>query len=462
MAKTPEQFEEDIAASIESEDASIDTRTGPIPQLFIRPFSTVFSDLARQAEDMRLLFTSSFAESITTSEVALSLANFGQQASKGARARHIQYFMSFSKPTDDIVIPVGILVGNSDGSFVYRVTQSGTIPSANPSSFFNSARNAYEIGIPVEAVAVGANYNIAAFRVAQILTPLNSIDSTENRSTSNGGRDPESIEQQTSRLKRAMFGLNLGSSGGITSRILNDVASDVTEVISVEPIDEEFVRLSEGAAIDMYVWGQNSNMFQQTFLASAGQTLFPLEKVPALEISKVTVNGTDILNFKLSRDLNRLTGKSLQSRDFCIIDEVLLAGDQLEISYTYNFLLQEVSDSLDDGNLFNTDVLVREPFEVSPVIVCQVRILPRFQENSIRDQIISYFEELFSPTVFLAQISPETTKIGMKGRIAGLRDLSFSVFRRSTGSNADVEVITFSKAEKPSFDSTLIEIIFAG
>ena len=115
MAQTASQISQELASSINESDPTLDTTQGPIPDIFIRPQSGQLAKASSDSESLRQLFSLDFAQSATPQEIQQALANYGSTPGLGEPSSHIQYFMRFSRPTSDVVIPAGSLVSNQDG-----------------------------------------------------------------------------------------------------------------------------------------------------------------------------------------------------------------------------------------------------------------------------------------------------------------------------------------------------------
>lgn len=460
MARTEQEIVEALESSIEATDNTLDVTQGPIPDIMIRPQAGQLALAEAEAESLRQLFTLQFAESATEDEVRLALANYGSSPGEGSRSRHVQYFMRFTRPVEDVSIPAGTLVSNVDGSLVYRVVNTGTILASASDAYYNPSRNTYELGLLTEATGTGGSYELPKFRINTILTPILGIDSSENRSQSKGGRDKETKEAQAARLTNALQGTNLGAPGGITKKIQDEFSDQVTDVSVVQPFAKEFTRIVEGPALDVYLLGQTSENYIQTTVALAGQTQIVLDKKPVILVNSVTVNGTTV-TFTLVPDLTKESGLSLDAQDVVVFSAPLLPGDIVTIDFEYNKLLEDVNTNV-FGNgedfLFNTDMLVRSPFPINPKIQGEVKSLPSYSTTEVENQITAFLETTFTPTTFVDVIYPEQIRQQILTEVPGIQSLRFTVFRRNTGALSDVEPIVLLNNESLVYDSSLVSI----
>lgn len=462
MAKTESQISAELSQSITSSDATLDVTQGPIPDLFIRPQAGQLAAASAEAESLRQLFSLDFAESATDQEIQQALANFGSTPGGGTPSSHIQHFMRFARPTTDVVIPAGTLVSNKDGTLVYSVVTGGTISASSPSTFYNPTRRTYEIGLLVTATGVGAQYELPPLRVNLILTPVRGIDLTENRVQSTGGLDSESPELQTERLKKALRGRNLGGPGGLKTLIQDALPEVVTDVSIVQPTQTEFNRMVDGPALDIYVLGTSAQEVTETFTATSGQTIFPLANVPVLSLDSVTVNGTSgLVTPSLVQDKSLETGYSLRASDNLVVSPPLTTGDIVVVTYTYNKAPVNANSTVFGGGdsfLFKTDILLRSPFQVPPVISGEVRILPSYSVTEVETALLAYLATVFNFTVFTERVIPLDIIQQVRLNVAGVQSFRLTEFRRSTGSLSDVEVLAYGANEISVFDETLINV----
>ena len=462
MARTPEQIALELADSIESTDGTLDTVQGPIPDIMIRPQAGQLAIASEEAESLRRLFTLEFQDAATDDEVKNALANYGSAPGVGENARHVQYFMRFTKPTTDLEVPAGTLVSNLEGSLLYRVINTGKILASSPASFFNPSRNAYEIGLLVEAVGTGPDFNLPSFRVNTLITPVVGIDSTENRVASTGGVDAETKEEQSARLKNSLKGINLGSTGGIVSRIGNTLPELVSDVAVIQPFEKEFSRILAGPALDVLCIGQVLESFQESFEAIGGETQLVLGKTPAVSIVSLTVNGVSgVVGFTLVNDTTHETGNSLMATDIVVLDTVLTIGDEVIITYLYNSLLETVlSDVFNGGEglLFNTDILLRSPLKANPRIIGTVKALPSFNITEVEQGVASFLSTFFNFTKFASIVYPEVIRQRVITEVSGVHDFKMTTFRRQSGSLADVEPMVFARNEVSVYDTQYVSI----
>lgn len=466
MAKTEAEVHREIELSIAASDNTLDVYQGPIPDIFITPQTGQLVSASNETELLRALFTLNFDTSITDDETKNALANYGSSPGVGTKSKHVQYFLRFTRLTDNVTIPSGTLVGNSDGSLVYRVLTTGTMYASSPASYYNSSRNAYEIGLQVEAVGTGVSYELPPGRVNTMMTSIRGIDSTENRVQSKGGSDAETKDNQVTRLKTALLGINLGAAGGLKKRITDAYPEMVSDVAVIEPYQKEFVRVTAGPSLDVYVIANELSTYNQQVTATAGQTQIVLTKKPVASVSSLTINGiAGAVGYTLITDSSKETGNSMQAYDVVALDMPLIVGDEVVVSYEYNSALELVSTNVfnsGEGNLFNTDILIRYPFIVSPIITGTVKVLPSYSVSEVETNVKNYLENMFNFTTFTEIVYINNVIDSVKSDVSGVQSFKLSEFHRNTDSYSQIESLTFKANEISVYNSSLVNLKIIG
>lgn len=461
MAKTAEDIKLELKDSIQQTDRTLDVEQGPIADIFINPQSGQLANASQDAESLRQLFTLQFDTSATDDEIRKALANYGSAPGGGTKATHIQHFMRYTRPTVDITIPAGTLVSNISGDLVYRVVNSGSIVAASASSYYNATRRTYEIGLLVEAVGIGEKYNLPENRVVLLTTPVLGIDSTENRSKSTGGKEKESKDSQATRLQNSLQGINLGAPGGLQDTIRDKLPELISDVAVIQPFEKEFKRLTTGPALDIYCIGNNTQSYTQTYVALGGETQVVLDRVPVTNILSLTVNNVASIPYSLIQDSSFETGYSLNATDYIIFDTPLALGDTVSIQYEYNATLENIYSVVfaqGDTYLFNTDILIRQPFYVPPVIGGEIQALASYSVTEVEQNVLTYFAKYFTFTTFTEVVYPEVLRQKVITEVSGVQNFKLTEFRRSTGSLATLEPLVFARNEISTFDTDYYKV----
>jgi len=461
MARSAEQIERDYALSIETSDPSWDTVQGPIKDLFTVPLSGITALTEEQAENLRKLFSLNFDETITEDEARRALNNFGSRPGEGSRSSHTQYFMRFTRPRENIVIPQGTLVSNLTGTLLYRTTQTVTMLVTQADSYWNASRKAYEVAVRVEADGIGPEYALPAYRVQRILTGIIGIDATENRTKSSQGLPTETVEQQSRRLKNTMTGLNLNTQGGISKRILDTLPNQVDLVQVVTPADPEFKRTQLKPSIDIYVLGTDEQIVTETIVAVSGQTHIVPKRQPVMAVTSVTINNSVGVDFELVKDTSHETGNSTIAQDTILLEHPLSMNDTVEYTYTYNKVLNDVNNLVFSDaaeSLFQTDYLIKEFNFVEPLITIEMKVLASYSFEevalAVREQIEAYLNQPTSRE----RVSPAEIRDMINEHVSGIQNLRITRFRRNTGSLSNVEALILGLDELTRYVEENVDI----
>lgn len=461
MARSAEQIESDLSNSIEAQDNSYDVSQGPIKDLFTIPLSGIIAEVEQQAEDLRKLFSLQFSEVATEDEIRKALNNFGSYPNEGSKSTHNQHFLRFTRPKEDIVIPIGTLVSNNTGNLVYRTIETVTMLADQADTYYNPTRKAYEIVAKVESDGVGGEYALSARRIQTIMSSLNGIDATENRTKSSQGLPTETLDNQYSRLQTRLTGLNLNTFAGIPEKIKESMSNNVSLVQVITPSQPEFKRIQYKPSIDVYVHGDSSQINTESFNAISGQTEIYLTKQPVLSVESVIINNSASVSFKLIKDSTNESSNSLSSKDYILLDLPLSSGDSIEVNYTYNKLLEDVSNIVLDGNsqsLFMTDTLIRGFIEVSPIISFELKVISSYSFDDVASNIRQYIIDDLSNAISGRKMSPNEYRDVIIDNISGIQSLRVLKFRRDTGSLSNIETVILYKNEITKYVEENIDI----
>lgn len=461
MARSADEIENALAESIRTLDDSYDVVQGPVRDLFTVPISGVISRSEQEAEDLRLLFSLQFPDSATEEEIRNALNNYGSRPSEGTRSSHNQYFLRFTRPKEDIEIPIGTLISNNTGNLVYRTLETVTMLAAQADTYYNPARRAYELIAKVEADGIGSEYALPANRIQTILTPIVGIDATENRTKSSQGLPSETTAQQSDRLKTRLLGLNLNTQGGIPARITEVLAGVVSLVQVITPSMPEFKRVQVKPSIDVYIYGSTPLTVVDTISAVNGQTEIVLTRQPVMSVSKIIVNNTTAVTYELVKDNSNETGASVKSQDYALLTSPLSTGDVVEVTYIYNKVLEDVRDLVFNDSaesLFSTDYLIREFVKVSPIISLELKVLSSYSFDDVANSIREYIQTTLNFPTLIDKLSPNDFRQSIRDNISGIQSLRILKFRRDTGSLSTIETVVLSKSEVTNYKTENVDI----
>lgn len=458
MARSPEQIKQSMGQTVRTSDPSADLAKGPIFDLLLAPAAPEIAAMEQKMEDLTVLTSLQLAKVVTADQINAIGTTFSLPPLTGISARYRQTFFTSTRPTTDLPIERGTLVGTTDASRVYAVIERTVMLAANAQSYYNAQRKRYEITAVVEATAIGTSGNLPAFRIKRFLTKINGFDGTENRETALiEGTDRQSFAAYLTRIQRKLAGLNPEAGGGIASRILEYAPETISDIGLVYPKDRDVFRRDTGRpAIDAYIIGQKLDQTTQRYTAVGGETSVTLSLGPVVDITDVLVDSTSITNFTLSPDTNPSVSGTARAKDALVLGTPLSAGQVVDVSYTYDSLIYGLQTTVFDvrGSEFGTDILIRQPIELPITVQLDVTILSSFDVNrttdSVRTIVFSYVES----NRFITTLLPETLRQTILNNVAGVSAVNIQRFTPTTSGALPVEAVVVRKNEVPIVDQT--------
>lgn len=466
-ARTPAQILSDWQAATLVSDNTADVQKGPLYSLIGKPLSEVLAPTEELADRLAQIYSLQFAQTATEEEAQAFLVNWSESAGLGAPSKTRVYFMRFSRPlsTEIITIPQGTLVSNSDQTLQFVTIETKTINGEYADTYYNPIRRTYEIAINVQAVENGPQYDLPAYRINTRVTQLSGVDAIENREASVGGVSAETTAQQITRVSEKLQGLAINTPSGEKTRIQSynpALVKDVNVVLSSDRL--LFKRITYIPGNDYYILGNDYQIITQTYTSLlGGETSISLVNVPVLSVSSVLLNNVSITGWHLETDSSLEFGRSSQAKDLLILDAPLVPNDVIEITYTYNELIQGIQKNvLSSTKLWKTNELAREFFKVYPVIELSGKALPSYDPTQVQNNVSAALQALFEPGYWQQEYLPDIVLQQLKTSVQGLTNPSFSVFQRSTHANTEIEPIVVSENEIVSYDAAYITISIRG
>jgi hypothetical protein len=466
MARTPEGVRDSIVETMTDRDPSVDVQKGPIYDFLIAPVAPEVSSIEEEQDRISSLVSLQFDE-VATDEEADSIGDsFSIPRSSGKAATcSRQAFHTSTRPTVDIPVERGTVVGNADLSKTYFTAERVVIEVDNLDAYYNASKRRYEVTTSIEATAVGESYNLPAFRIAKMVTTIDGIDGTENLIESKDGSDQQSTSAYMDRVRAKFSGLNPESGGGIRSAIWEAFPDDVDAVSLVYPKDRTvFTRPIADPAIDAYIIGGFDDVATDSYTSTAGgETEFTLDFQPVTGINSVQVNGADV-TYTFVEDTDRSFGLSQRGTSKVELATALSISDELNIEYTYDKMIYDLQTlSFDeDERPFGTDVLCKKPHVVPMTVEVDATILPSFDPIRVEDAIRSEIYDYIEPATFVGSRIPEELRQLILSEVGGVYRLNMLKFTRTDGGTLDVETVDFEKGELPVVDDTYLVVNISG
>jgi uncharacterized phage protein gp47/JayE len=227
--------------------------------------TTSESILKRRLRDALQLNTDDALQLLIDQQFDKLASNRGISRTTPKRSRGFVTFYTKIKPANDIRIPSGLtLVSNENAeegqrSAAFRTIGTSIIDASNPSYYYNTAEQRYEIDVEIEAIQSGSSGNIpaGAITTSDALGPAVRVI---NNSAIVGGAETENNQHLADRIKLSSVSLDAGTPGGYTDTVLS--VPGVEQVRVEEAGDSLMLRdydRSEkkhiGGKVDIYIKG---------------------------------------------------------------------------------------------------------------------------------------------------------------------------------------------------------------
>jgi len=460
MARTKDEIIQSILTNMDTLNPSVDVTQGPLFDGSIEPLSSEFPVAEQRAEDLVNFYS---ADAVKTTEQAdIFATNFTIPGGSGSPSKGFVYFIMFTAPTSDITIPQGTIVSTEDRQLAYATTLETTIVSSNAAILYNATQNWYEIKVAVEAIANGPEYNLVPYRIRLLLDPITGIDLVQNRTKIEGGVSSEDATQKFARVQNRFAGLDSGTQNGVATDV-KDYSPDVIKAVSIVRGSERslFKRVSDRLALDIYILG--SELLEVTdeqhdITSTVNQVI--LSHQPVTSITEVKLNGTVVTNYTLVKDVGILSD-STASSDKIVFSANLINGDVVNVTYTYNSILEQVRDNVfapNEDDLWDVDTLIRSMIPVLINISAKIQTAPSKKIDTAINEVSAELQTLIENDIPGAVYQPEIFRQQLRSTISGLTNVSFLKFTTTTTSNADVETIELKKNQYGVLDLNLLSI----
>jgi len=469
VARTIKQIEDSMKDSIELKDNTVDSTNGPVWDILINPVPKELSASEQEASMLAQLHSTEYASVATGPQVAALRTSMRSPEGSGERATSTQLFWTPTIPEEGINIPIGTIISVKDGSLLYQTTRE-IVVSGEATAFYSTDDFRYEFTVSIEAITSGTDYNIPIGRITEIVSDIEGISGTENISEAKGGTQSESKADTVSRLQKQFLGFDRGTDSGLISTyIYNEYPTLIKDLGIVKPKDLLFKRLTSRPAMDIYVSGTDPKNFVDTYTITAEDEVkdfinIVLENNPSLEITKVelaqtTTGGFNIILLEEGIDTNQyqyirddtVYAGSVYAQDLIKVNSTnIFAGDKITITYNSENLVINIQTILfnNEARMFDTDVLIKKALEteIRMSIMAKLLTLPSdSRSEEILTNLTQDFVDYIEDGRVGVTIEPEVMRQQILSISENVINLYIKVFRKTTYSYQEVEVVTLDK-----------------
>lgn len=441
----------------------IDTKVGPVPDLFLYPAASAMADVSDKVESIRDLLSSRFAEVATATEALMFAENFGVGSSPGHYAKGNLTFFRYTAPSvgQTVTVEAGSVVTRKADGATYQTTESASMTGDSAAAYYNRRMGRYELTIPSRATLVGPEYDAKASTVDALMYPIAGFDGAVNTSDFTGGSLAETPYETVKRAQTAMLGTARGTYGGIVQQVYFSAAQQnlLVRDVSIALYNEQGV-FQRGSvyrpALDVHILGSSLAVVSELHTATDLQTEFVLRRSPVKSVSSVVRNGGSV-TFSLSLDSTQeLKGSALERSKIVLVNPAQM-GDVVEVTYVYNALVYQIHKALTDNStsLFGVDTLVREPV----IAGIEAQIAVQRQSSSLSLSVLeTAIRNFCEPEAFGVTLDPDALSRRLR-TVPGVSDVSILAFKRIDTPSQAVNVIAMSKVEIPRFTTNGLVVL---
>lgn len=347
------QFSSDIATAVNERDKTLDTRIGPINNLFITPFARVAERISNRNVYLSNLASLKNVGKVRIEDLDEFVYNEALVRWSGARAVTTVTFSRAQPPTSNILIPISLPLAtptdpNTGQSVVFRTVETKTMYAASASSYYNADTGKYEIDVAVASVANGTDVDVGAYSITIMRRPITGFDECFNKYATTSGAGLESNEDLAVRYLLHVKGSQLGTPTGVKRAIVDNFSS-VEDVYVVYGTDTYLTReQTDAGATDIWVKGSTPVTDVYTVAYPGIDTLISVPNQPVIEVLSVSDGGTTYVE---GTDYEVATGETEYAYSnlgtdgirFITGGSVPTIGDPLIITYRYNTLINILS-----------------------------------------------------------------------------------------------------------------------
>lgn len=452
MARTPVQIEEAMIASIGNIDPGIDARKGPHRGAFIQPQANVLSQTEQVLDDCALRYSLRYVMARNPAIMDLYAANHGLAKGQGSPSRTQLVFYTFSVPSQGgyVFIPAGSVVTTRDATVSFQTTEDLTVDASAFSLYYNNITRRYEFSVWAASIGIGPEFEISAGRLTTMQSTIEGIVGVSQPLPTGPSRQIESNLQLGQRQQSKFVGTAIGTSAGIESLVRDFDPSNILDVGVVYSTEYDlFRRPLRNPGFDVYIVGSVMETTTDTFRSSGGETTFLLTKQPVSSISTCLVNGVAVVA-TLLRDTQPATQGSVRANDRLLLQAPTDSGSTVQVSYTYNKLLSDISSYVTQANqrYWRCDILIRAANPVALRIVVDIQAMstsdPQSAISSAQLAANTYINlnrlgTLYTPTALVQAIN---------GTTVGVSNVRIKMFQRIDQlGTLDVDVVETNRTE---------------
>ena len=341
-------FADRISSGVSDRDPTIDTRIGPLRDVFIDPVSGVLENQNDRVVYLNNLINLNNAEALVPDDIDDLVANENIVRWEGSRALVTLTFTRSDIPTVDITVPVNFPVSTdtdpvSGAAIIFKTIETQTMYAATSSRYYNFNTRKYELEVLAASVSSGINTQIGAYTINRFLRPLSGFLEVNNKFATTSGRGIETNKEIATRYFLHVEGAQLGTPSGI-KRFVLDSFNPITDAYVVYGTDTNLTRQDTDAGA-MDIWFLGNSISTRTFVTyyNGTETTNVVDYQPLYRVTSVVSGATTYVE---GTDYEVVTGEGEYSYSNLSQDGIKWisggghpnVGDSISINYEYNSL----------------------------------------------------------------------------------------------------------------------------
>jgi uncharacterized phage protein gp47/JayE len=392
LSYTREEIIERLQRSIQETDSEVDVTYGPVKDIVIDPMSEelrLVNDNIYHVSRIQSLLNVDEMDEIELDNLAY---NWLIVRKLGTYATGTIWFQSATSPGFDVEIPLNTVVatgGDENEPVQFVTTEVKVFQSSYKDSYYNAGEDVYELGVPIRAISIGSNGNVAAGNINILSSSVLSFTKVVNKEVTYGGSDKETNAQMAQRLSLALMGIEKASVQGL--ELWFEENEGIIDASVIDAQDPLMVR-EEAGAVDVAIIGTDFREAQQITIYNGLEIVFDNQPVKSV-VSVIGTNGEykEGVEWVFVEDTTSVYARSVRAiskLEWRAIDTLPDMGENLTITYQYDKKVIDMQQLIEeDDNRFLADVLVKSADKVNIEMALRIKAYSGFNQSNVRDAV---------------------------------------------------------------------------
>lgn len=463
---TAAEFRALMADAIEALSTSYDTAEGPIPDVILSPYANVAEAQRDTIRRLGLLLTLQNLNEFSSDEVDASVYNASIRRLLGSFATGEAIFFrnQFTTASLNVSIPRGYPIGTgvdptSQSAITFYTAEAATMLAASASSYFQAARNRFEIAVPIICLVSGKRGEVGPNRITRNLRALpTGIDGVTNLARTGNGNEIETNEDVVERYFLSSAGQAPTTVDALTLWLRTRFATAQTTRV-VYGTDPALLRgETTPNAVDVYVREQDAETHTETMIYLGPGVPHVLLAQPTISLTSISV-GTSA-DWALVKDTTN-DAQSSRGADAVVFNASYAGtvGSTFVATYVANNLISD-AQSLIEQNAeapMGADVLFKQGTEVPLYITIRLRARSGASYSTIVAAVRTLIATFVSSLSFAASIEESDVNAAIRA-LSGVDNVLIDRMSRDPAVTTNTD-FTLDAFEYPSINENVNLVI---